>query len=107
MLLPKNPAILVAALAKLGRPHDTLPSALGADTDRNDQGMDMRTTLVKKNLEADDVLLRVSSCAPVIDFLCPLFDFRASLELAVVRLLVRIDGLTPEAKVRAAADMRL
>ena len=58
--------------------------------------MDMRTALVDVNLEADDVLLTVSSGAPVIDVFCLLFDFRAPPEEAVVRLLVRIDGLVPE-----------
>lgn len=56
----------------------------------------MRTALVEMNLKTDDVLLPVSSGAPVIDVFCPLFDFPAPLEVAIVRPLVQIDGLAPE-----------
>ena len=62
----------------------------------------MRTALVEMNMEADDVLLPVSSGAPVIDIFCPLFDFRTSQEVAVVRLLVQIDGLVSECHFESA-----
>lgn len=62
----------------------------------------MRTALVEMNLKADDVLLPVSSGAPVINVFSPLFDFRAPPEVAVVRLLVQIDGLVPECHFESA-----
>ena len=55
--------------------------------------MDMRAALIKMNLEADDVFLSVPFGAPVIDIFCPLFDFRTSLEMAVVCTLFQIYGL--------------
>ena len=88
--------ILITALAKLSRPHDAFASAFGSLSDWNDQGMDMRTALIEMNLKTDDVLLPVSSGAPVIDIFCPLFDFRTSLEMAVVCTLVQIYGLGPK-----------
>lgn len=63
--------------------------------------MDMRTALGEMDLEADDVLLSVSSGAPVIDVFCPLFDFIA-LRGAVVRLLVQIDGIVSECHFKGA-----
>ena len=57
--------------------------------------MDMRAVLIKMNLEADYVFLSVPFGAPVIDIFCPLFDFRTSLEMAVVCSLVQIYGLGP------------
>ena len=58
--------------------------------------MDMRAALIKMNLEADDVFLSVPFGAPVIDIFCPLFDFRTSLEMAVVCILIQIYGLSPK-----------
>ena len=55
--------------------------------------MDMRAVLIKVNLEADYVFLSVPFGAPLIDIFCPLFDFRTSLEMAVVCALVQIYGL--------------
>ncbi len=55
--------------------------------------MDMRAALIKMNLEADDIFLSVPFGAPVIDIFCPLFDFRTSLEMAVICTLVQIYGL--------------
>ena len=52
--------------------------------------MDMRAALIKVNLESYDVFLSVPFGAPVIDIFCPLFDFRTSLEMAVVCALVQI-----------------
>ena len=86
-------AILITALAKLSRPHDAFASAFGSLSDRNNQGMDMRAALIKMNLEADYVSLSVPFGAPVIDIFCPLFDFRTSLEMAVVCTLIQIYGL--------------
>ena len=86
-------AILITALAKLSRPHDAFTSAFGPLSDRNDQGMDMRAALIKMNLEADYVFLSIPFGAPVIDIFCPLFDFRTSLEMAVVCTIFRIYGL--------------
>lgn len=60
------------------------------------KGMDMRTALDEMDLEADDVLLSVSSGAPVIDVFCSLFDFSAPQEVAVVRLLIQIDDIVSE-----------
>ena len=102
MHLPKDAAVLIAVLPELCRPHDAFASAFGTLSDRNNQGMDMRTALVEMNLKADDILLPVSSGAPVIDVFRPLFDFRAPMELAVVRLLVRIDGLVSECHFKGA-----
>lgn len=55
--------------------------------------MDMRAALIKMNQEADDVFLSVPLRAPAIDIFCPLFDFRTSLEMAVVCMIVQIDRL--------------
>ena len=85
MHFPKNMTILITALAKLSRPHDAFASAFGSLSDRNDQGMYMRTALIEMNLKTDDVLLPVSSGAPVIDVFCPSLDFRTPPEVAVVR----------------------
>ncbi len=93
MHFPKNMAILITALTELSRPHDAFTSAFGSLSDRNNQGMDMRAALIKMNLEADDVFLSVPFGAPVIDIFCPLFDFRTSLEMAVICTLVQIYGL--------------
>ena len=102
MHLPKDPAVLVAVLPELRRPHDTFASAFCTLSNRNNQGMDMRTALVEMNLKADDVFLSVSSDAPVIDIFCPLFDFRAPLKVAVIRPLVLIDGLVSECHFESA-----
>jgi len=91
---PKNLSVFVAGLAKLSRPHDAFASAFGSLPDRNDQGMDMRTVLIKMNLETDYVFLSVSFGAPVINIFCPLFDFRTSLEMAVICIFVQIYGLS-------------
>ena len=48
----------------------------------------MRAALIKMNLEADDIFLSIPFGAPVIDIFCPLFDFRTSLEMAVVSTLL-------------------
>ena len=93
MHFPKNMAILITALTELSRPHDTFTSTFGTLSDRNNQGMDMRAALIKMNLEADDIFLSVPFGAPVIDIFCPLFDFRTSLEMAVICTLVQIYGL--------------
>ena len=58
--------------------------------------MDMWAALIKMNLEADYIFLSVSLGAPVIDIFCPLFDFRTSLEMAVVFTLIQIYGLGPK-----------
>ena len=55
--------------------------------------MDMRTALIEVNLEADYIFLSVSPGAPVIDIFCPLFNFRTSLEMAVICTLIQIYGL--------------
>ena len=102
MHLPKDPAVLITVLPELRRPHDTFASAFCTLSNRNNQGMDMRTALVEMNLEADDILLPVSSGAPVIDIFCPLFDFRAPLKVAVIRPLVMIDGLVSECHFESA-----
>lgn len=72
-------AILITALPELSRPHDAFASAFGSLSDRNNQGMDMWTALIKVNLESYDVFLSALFGAPVIDIFCPLFDFRTSL----------------------------
>ena len=90
-------AILITALPELSRPHDAFASAFGSLSDRNNQGMDMWTALIKVNLESYDVFLSVPFGAPVIDIFCPLFDFRTSLEMAVVCALFQIYGLVPNA----------
>ncbi len=83
-------AIPITALPKLSRPHDAFTSAFGSLSDRNDQGMDMRTALIKMNLEADYVFLSVPFGAPVIDIFYPLFNFRTSLEMVVVLILFKL-----------------
>ena len=56
--------------------------------------MDMRAALIEVNLEADYIFLSVSPGAPVIDIFCPLFDFRTSLEMAVICTFVQIYSLS-------------
>ena len=56
----------------------------------------MRTALVKMHLKTDNVFLSVSFGTPVIDILCPILDFLATVQVAVVRTFLQIDGLIPE-----------
>ena len=58
--------------------------------------MDMRAALIEVNLKTDDVFLSVSFGAPVIDILRPILDFIATVQMAVVRTFLQIDGLIPE-----------
>ena len=90
------PSIFIAVFPELCRPHHTLPSALGADAYRNNQGMNMRTALVMMHLKTDNVFPSVSVGTPVIDILRPILDFLATVQMAVVRTFLQIDGLIPE-----------
>ena len=56
----------------------------------------MRTALVNMHLKTDNVFLSVSVGAPVIDILRPILDFLATVQVAVVRTFLQIDGLIPE-----------
>ena len=56
----------------------------------------MRTALVKMHLKTDNVFPSVSVGTPVIDILRPILDFLATVQMAVVRTFLQIDGLIPE-----------
>ena len=90
------PSVFIAVFPELCRPHHTLPSAFGANTNRNNQGMNMRTALVKMYLKPDNVFLPVSSDTPVIDILRPMLNFLATVQVAVVRSFLQIDTLVSE-----------
>lgn len=53
----------------------------------------MRTAFVKMHLESDNVVLPVPFGTPIIDIFCPMFDFLAPMQMAVVGILFQIDGL--------------
>lgn len=90
------PAIFIVVFPELCRPHHTLPSTLGTNTYRNNQGMNMWTALVKMYLKPDNVFLAVSLGTPFIDFFRPMLDFLATMQAAVFRTFLQIDGLIPE-----------
>ena len=56
----------------------------------------MRTALVKVNLKPDNVFLPISADTPVIDILCPMFDFLTPVQVAVVGIFLQTDSLIPE-----------
>src|SRR5699024_7486201 len=56
----------------------------------------MRAALVKMYLKPDNVFLSVSVGTPVIDTLCPIFDFFATVQVTVIRSFLQIDGLVSE-----------
>ena len=55
--------------------------------------MNMRTALIKMYLKPDNVLLPVYLDTPVIDIFRPILDFLATVQVAVVRTFLQIDGL--------------
>ena len=56
----------------------------------------MRTALIKMHLKPDNVSLTVSFGTPIIDILRPIFNFLATVQVAVVRTFFQIDRLIPE-----------
>ncbi len=96
MHFPKNMAILITALTELSRPHDAFATAFGADSNWNNQGVNIRAALVKVNLKSNNVVLPVSFGTPVIDIFRPMFDFLTPGQVVVIDIFLQTDDLVSE-----------